>query len=96
MLQNAQKSTLVSYTIMPFLIIQNSLSDEVEVEIVEKKSQEKEVFLLKGGEKRELSCNDKFDYYMKQFIVKLILRAKGSYESDPFYFNTFTMVNQNT
>jgi hypothetical protein len=54
--------------------------------------------VLSKGEKKELSCNNKFDYYMKQFIVKLVLRGEKSndYESDPFYFNTFTMVNQAT
>lgn len=47
------------------------------------------------GQRRELSCNANFDYYMKQFIVKLVLRGeRGAHESDPFYFNTFTMVNQ--
>ncbi len=42
-----------------------------------------------------MNCNDDFDYYMKQFIIKVVLKTnKGDYESDSFYFNTFIMVDQ--
>jgi hypothetical protein len=45
------------FTIMPFLIIHNNLDFDIEIEIVDKKSQQKETFLMKKSEKKELNCN---------------------------------------
>lgn len=38
---------MLHFTIMPFLLIKNELEFDIEIEIVEKKSQQKESFVMK-------------------------------------------------
>jgi hypothetical protein len=57
---------------MPFLIITNNLKNNIEVEIMDKKSQKSQTIPFAPLESRQLlPCE--FDYYMKQFTIKITL-----------------------
>lgn len=97
------------YYLMPLLIFQNHLNQyNIRLKVISKKLDNSEEYELKKNESR-VAFGGKFDYYMKQYMIRIEMEEKliseslkekekkeevVVFESEEHYFNTFFMVEE--